>query len=429
MNTHIFTVDDMTFLSGLFWYPLSGITQPERMKEVRDLAQEQNFDLYILRSSNPHHVGFARSSPDIKVGISSAAAVISKTLELESEAREFIFVCALPDGKWIYVAQRDGVILPDGDKCFTSEDTAKSRLLEDISLGNWSRIIAPDMWGISGSTERSFEEMLPQSETGKRKAHKWWRLSHVNPYALTEGAKKVLFGAVALLMIAGLIFLYIKYVKEEAPPPEIVTTIQQQVAPPPPPPPPPPEHPWKTMPLSMDLALACLNSIERITLFPGNWSLESARCNRNSLNVNWKAQEYGWIDHIKAIIPDVVILNNGKNATLSKPLPALTIGKDEAVMLSMERKSSLYAVAQRYGIQIVLTDMVQQSPTQAKDSRQPAPPPQDWATVSWKAQDVRSPLLVVDVLDGPGFRLTDMNAVFMNGELVWNLEGHQYVQP
>ncbi len=235
MVSHTFTVDGMIFISGLFWYPLAGTSQSERAQEIKSLAKEQDFDLYILRSTSTYYVGFAHSDGQARIGVSSAAAVVSKTLELESSAREFIFVSPLPDGHWMYVAQRDGVILPDADKCFPNEDAAKSRLLEDISLGDWSLIIAPDIWGVTGSIERDFVDILPQSAQGKRQSHKWWKLSPVNPYDnIFAHGKKILIGLVIVAVCLTGWAYYKKKLDMEAL--EEARRLAN-LAPPPPPPP------------------------------------------------------------------------------------------------------------------------------------------------------------------------------------------------
>lgn len=422
MSSHVFTIDGMTFISGLFWYPLAGVSQSERAQEIKSLAKEQDFDLFVVRSTSTYYVGFAHSDGQARIGVSSAAAVVSKTLEMESSSREFIFVSPLPDGQWIYVAQRDGVILPDGDKFFTNEDAAKSRLLEDISLGDWSLIIAPNIWGVSGSVEREFSDMLPDSGRGKRQIHKWWRLSPVNPYdSVFLHGKKILLAFLAVVVGIGGWAYYQKKLDmaaiEEA---KRMANISK-------PPPPPPEHPWKKQPLPLELVDACTGALSSVKLFPGNWDISGIKCGDGILQVSWQAREFGWIDHIKRIIPDISISGGGRVASLSIPLKTLTIGKDEPVMLGRQRMLDMYSASQRYGFQLEI--LPAPAPSQPLPGQENNMPVIDWGEMNWNVKNAADPRLVVEVLNAPGFRMRSMDSVWKNGTVIWNLGGTQYVQP
>lgn len=423
MKPHVFTIEGMTFVSGLFWYPLAGITQAERLREIKSLAKEQDFDLYILRQASIHYVGFIHSDGILKSGISSAAAVVSKTLEMESQAREFIFVSALPDGTWIYVAQRDGIILPDGDKNFTTEDAAKSRLLEDISLGDWSLVFAPDIWGIDRSIERDFMSFLPDSESGAKRAYKWWKLNRVNPYDQFVSVSKYAF---VLLLVAGLgLSGWWLYKVQTGRQDEIPDLSLQK-----PPPPPPPEHPWKNMPQAEDLVYSCLRGISEINLFPGNWKISSVRCQHGMIQISWEAGPFGWIDHIKAVMPDASISQDGKIATKSVQLPLLIIGKDESVNVKEKEIMRFQAAAQRYGFNISLTPVSPQQlqPVPADQAAQNIPLP-DWSEITWSVRETEHPELVVQVLDGNGFRMNSMGGTWKDGRFLWDVEGTHYVMP
>lgn len=423
MNSHVFTIDGMTFISGLFWYPLAGISQSDRAQEIKSLAREQNFDLYILRSTSTYYVGFAHSDGQARIGVASAAAVVSKTLEMESAARDFIFVSPLPDGHWMYVAQRDGIILPDADKCFPNEDTAKSRLLEDISLGDWALIIAPEIWGVNGSIERDFSLMLPESTKGKKQIHKWWKLSPVNPYdSVFLHSKKIMAGIILLVLVIAAWVYYqdnaaLRAIEEA----QKITNIN-------PPPPPPPEHPWKSKPDPLEFVKTCTTALTTIPLFPGNWDLTGIHCSGPALEVSWAARDYGWIDHLREILPDVSISGAGKVANLSIPLKTLTIGKDEPVIVGKQRMLEMYSVSQRYGLDLILTPAPPPpAPLPGQDAAN-APKP-DWGEISWSVKKTDNPMLAVEILNSQGFRINSLDAVWNEGRLVWNLEGTQYVQP
>lgn len=422
MGSHVFTIDGMTFISGLFWYPLAGVGPSERSQEIKSLAKEQDFDLFVVRSTSTYYVGFAHSDGQARMGVASAAAVVSKTLEMESASREFIFVSPLPDGYWMYVAQRDGIILPDGDKFFATEDAAKSRLLEDISLGDWSLIIAPTIWGVTDSVEREFADLIPDTGKGKRQIHKWWRLSPVNPYdSVFAHGKHILVVFVLLVVGMGGWAYYQKKLDmqaiEEA---KRLANISK-------PPPPPPEHPWKKQPLALEFVDACTTAVSSIKLFPGNWDLSGIKCADGAIQASWKARDFGWITHIKEIIPDVVISGGGKVASLSVPLKALTIGKDEPVMLGRQRMLDMYSASQRYGYQLEITPVP--APAKPLPGQENNVPIIDWGEMNWNVKGVSNPRMVAETLDAPGFRIRTMDSAWVGGVLIWNLEGTQYVQP
>jgi hypothetical protein len=51
-----------------------------------------------------------------------------------------------------------------------------------------------------------------------------------------------------------------------------------------------------------------------------------------------------------------------------------------------------------------------------------------WDELGWKAEGVSLPEVVMDALDGNGFRLRAMSAQWQTGRLIWTMEGSQYVR-
>ncbi|MFB0934190.1 MAG: type 4b pilus protein PilO2, partial [Propionivibrio sp.] len=140
------------FVSGLHWQALSG-NPSEAKHEAQRLAKQLEFDLAMYRTGGAPQIGFASSVDGYKAGMLSAAAVVSKTLELEDNVRDFLCAAELPDGRFLLVVQADGVITPDGD-ALGSEDEIRAKMLEYLSLDKtWDKIFAPLMWGMQGSVE------------------------------------------------------------------------------------------------------------------------------------------------------------------------------------------------------------------------------------------------------------------------------------
>lgn len=431
-DTHLFTVEGATFALGLFWQPLSGTTPADRAKEVRSLAQELSFNMAVTRNSTMHCVGFAKATQALKVGVYSAAAVVSKSLDVELKARDFIFVSALPDGQWAYVAQRDGVILPDGDQAFVSEDAARARLLEHMSLGDWPLIIAPSIWGIGGAIERDFLELIPRKKSGKIKVHKWWSLMPVDRRraAVTAHAGKI---ALVALVVGGVIgggLFYKKWKAERdarlaaeaaaAAAVAMQVDASGQVI--------RPENPWKSKPLAGDMVHACLDALSTQRVFPGNWDLSAIECTDGQLKLTWKPRAGGWIKHLKEIEPAAIIAVDGSTASVNIPLRSLKTGHDEAAPEQNKRLIYMYSTAQAYGVSFGVTPA---KPVSAPvlPGQEAAPPQVFWQEINWLVDGARLPDVVLAALDGPGFRMNAMKGQWINGSFVWTMEGTQYVQP
>lgn len=428
MAAHVFESGGIQFIAGLFWQPLTEGNSSDKQKEIKSLAKELDFEMHVLRKTPINCVGFANASSTVKYGCASAAALVSKSMDVEFGAEDFIFVTQLSDGNWIYIAQRDGLILPDGDQVFPSEDAAKSHLLEDMSLGEWSHIVAPAIWGIKKSNERTFDSMLP-TKGSKVRLHKWWRLTYVDS-SRELGRHKFAIGFTILLLIgavSGFKYYQDYKLKKEMEAAAIaaqqaIEGQSQKVA---------IEHPWKSIPVSSDILDACMVATSNVKLFPGNWDLSGVNCSGGMLTVSWTPRGVnGWIEHLKAVHPDALISIDGSMASINVPMGDLPKGYDEEIKAQNERLVEMYSAAQRYGFKFTVTPVsapaIQVLPGQ--EASVPPPPP-DWAEINWKAEGITLPEAVLSALDGDGFRMKSMNASWQNGKFIYTMEGTQYVKP
>ncbi len=427
-TAHQFSIDGVSFVLGLFWQPLGGAGASDRAKEIRSLAGELGFDLHVVRnsSSSSFSVGFAKSGSTLRPGIMSAAAVVSKTLEVERQARDFIFVSALPDGRWAYVAQRDGVLLSDGDQVFASEDAARACVLEHLSLGDCPLIIAPSIWGIAGTEEISFERLLPRKSNGKIKHYRWWRLLPVGKSGavMLHSGKILVAAAVAIALAGGGIYyrqLQEKKAAEEAAAAAVAAAIAAGQ-----PTPTAPAHPWKDKALAGDMLRACMSTLATQTLFPGNWAISEVVCSEGNLVVSWTPGPGGWVSHLKSVVPGVILATNGSAASVTAALPALMSGSDESLPAEAERVIDMYAAAQQYGVALVIAPPA--PPPEVLPGQEHSVPASDWKEIGWKAEGALLPSAVLAALDGNGFRMKSMRATWQNGTFIWTMEGTQYVR-
>lgn len=409
------------FVSGLFWQPLSG-TASERTKETKRLAEEMKFDLAVWRTTTAPQVGLGSSSDGLKPGLFSAAAVISKTLEIETGARDFLCAVEIPGGRWLYVAQREGVILPNGD-VIGGEDEIRSRLLNDLSLGEWPLIYAPEHWGVRESTiERPFLDFLPK-KSGKNDYKKWWGLRPVDPWlSLRSKPNKLIVPVVVIVfLIAAGLFAYKTHQEKKAAEQAQLDAIAAQVQ--------PIEHPWKLQPAPHAFLAACTKTMQQVkTLWPGNWTPQTLTCINGSMNVLWKRQDYGWIKHLQAVEPNAMLAVDGETASLSIPL-TLPAGTDEALPKENDRVLAMYGAAQIYRFVVTISGAAAPVVMPGQEHVTPSQT-QAWRELNWTAKGIMLPPdVILSALDGKGFRLKQAQAAFTGGLIIWNMEGTQYVLP
>lgn len=407
-----------TFVSGLFWQPLSGGSADMR-RETRTLATELDFDLGVWRTNFPQ-VGLASRSNGAKSGFVSAAAVIASSIEKLSNARDFLCAVQVPDGQWLYVAQRDGVILPDGD-LIDDEDVIKTRLLQDISLGNWELVYAPDSWGITGKAQqRNFEDFLTEKR-GKIDYKTVWDLQPINKLN-----PSIRIGSGSLILIlcalgAGGWYGYQQYQEWQSAKlaAELAASGQLPKLP----------HPWKDLARAPAYLKACRTSMSQVvSLWPGDWTPGEGRCAGNAFNLEWSRGDHGWIEHLLHINPKMTIANDGNKASLSVPINIKT-GEDELVPTEAERTLAMNIAAQKYGFKISLSPVPPPPPPPPpKDGEPPAPVP-DWREINWAISPTTlPPEIMVQALESQGFRIKTIKSTFSNGRFTWSLEGTQYVQ-
>lgn len=426
----IVAIGGAPFVVGLMWQPLSGSNIGERQTEVKGFGKELDLNLQVMHRENLC-VGLAKLNSSVKAGAVSLAAAMSEKLHALHGARDFILVAELEGGQWYYLAQKDGVIFPNGDQIYTSEDLAKSRFFEDSSLADWAQIIVPAHWGVSGSLDTpDVEEILPFKAKGKGKlvAPKQWKLTAINVSPVQfvrEHAASLIVIVVAIgSVVVGLDQLKAwqqqKAIAESARAAAEFAASQGRELPRP--------RPWGEIPHASDVMGSCLQAVGSVQLFPGNWELVSVHCGGGVMTVSWKPRPYGWIEHLKQVVPDVVIATDGSLASTTKPLPQMRAASDEDVYTANERMVAMYAAAQRYGVKFTATPPVTTA-VQALPGQTIAPGQEQlWEEMGWKAEGITLPEVVIQALDGNGFRLSAMNAQWLGGQFVWTMEGSQYVR-
>ncbi len=417
------------FVSGLFWQPISGFTPAARQMEIEKIAAEQSLDLFVIRTASIHQVGFGSVADGLRAGFLSVAAAIAKTIEIDGGVRNFLCAVEEPGGRWVYVAQREGVILHDGDLLGT-EDEIRSRMLADISLSEWGAIFAPGHWGIGEAVEKKLLDFFPTKAPSKVAYKRWWALKHVKTTWRDVLRDYWRVGALCLLVVAVSVGYTqwqkyqleqeaIRIAAEEAARAEAERRMVKQK-----------EHPWKKIARARRFLEACDAAQAGIgTLWPGNWTFQNTTCADGALTVTWVRQEHGWVEHLQAILPKAVFSPDGASATLTVPVE-LPAGDDEMLPMTTPRKLKMYGVAQQYGLQI---QFKAEPAARLRLPGDPAPseqPGSEWKELPWSisTQGI-SPSAILPALDSNGFRVQQIRTIIVNGVMNWEMEGIQYVRP
>lgn len=411
------------FIAGLFWQPLPGGTASARKHEVEKIAAEQKFDLMVVRTTGISQVGFTSLSEGAKPGMLSAAAMISKTVEVEGLDRNLLCATEIGNGKWLYVAQREGVILHNGDFIGT-EDEVRSRMLTDLSLSDWETLFAPAHWGVQKSIDRPFKSFFPKKKGGRIAYRSWWALKPVKK-SFRPYLPFIALACVGVFAAYGISqWMKQRAAKEAALNEQMAQASMQQAQPV------KLEHPWKAQPRAMEFAKGCDKAFSQVrTLWPGNWDFVEAICEGNALTVSWLRQDHGWVSHLQAQIPNAVISKDGSAASQVIPFE-VRVGEDEHAPQEKERLWSLYSESQKLRYYKISISSPQEPVALPGDKPTNPAAVKDWKELAFHVTGTMlPPITALQKMDGNGLRVKRISKSYINGVLSWKMEGIQYVQP
>jgi hypothetical protein len=414
------------FASGLFWQPLVGLEHAARLDEIDKIVVEQDFHLMVLCETSIPQVGFASIEDGLQPGMLSSAEVISSAVEREGLDRNLVCATQLDDGRWLYVAQREGIILHNGDM-IGSEEEIRARMFEDMPADNdWHTIFAPAAWAIPGSVERTFADFLPRLD-GAIDYKQLSKLTVAKPATISLRTHWPYAALIAVCIAC--MFGYSKWKQHKAHQVEMAIMEQQEQArrqaealllnaP----------HPWKASVPALRFAQACEAALTKAgNLWPGNFTFVGTTCSGKTLTVAWTKPEHGSIAYFQEIQPKAVLSDNGASATLQIPL-VVSGGRDESVPDQKRRVLDMYKAAQLHDYKIDV-----KLPTEPQMAPIPIAAPanvHEWRELTWTATGAfLTPFDVLASLDGAGFRVDAIATSFKDGKIQWNMKGSQYVRP
>lgn len=417
------------FVAGLFWTPLHSATTSARMAEVQKLAQEgDGADLFVMRTSGVPQVGLGSSSSigrrqtdGIQKGMYSAAAVISKTVEVEGGEKSFLCAVKIDSNRYYYCAQSEGIILHDGD-IIGSEDEIRARMMSDVAGNDWKLIYAPRHWTITGSSDREFQSFLPVNGKGRVAYKTWWALRPIS-----NG--KINFRRILPLLVIGLLvvggFSGWKYYEKQKMEKELAELAALQAAAASGKSQQPVVLPWKNSPSAIDFVAGCDSaSASLVHHWPANWKMTENTCTNGVYTFGWARPEGAWLSQLLEIVPNANLAEDGNTATLQVPFK-LVPSADEGAPEAVSRMRYLNNLSQQLSLGITFTRVAPPAPLPGVQ----APPPPPYKEFDWKINGKSiPPALLAAQMQGPAFRITRITTVYKDGSTIWNLEGKQYVR-
>lgn len=405
----------LTFASGLFWHPIMPSAHPHRA--VRKIAVEQSVDLYATPRTSSLQSGFGSARKGLRRGMISIAAVFSDYMEAKFDARSFLVALPVDARTWVYVAQHNGVILPDGD--ITGEEAdIRERLLSDHASGEWTHVVAPEHWEVPYATAVSLIDVVAWA-AAERAKHKTWALRKVE----VDYKKLVL----ALLGLSGLAasghyawraweqHVALEQANQLAAQAALVQANSQT---------PPPPPPWETQGRAPETAKACLAALVKADAYGTGWQPKTASCRNGTLSLTWSRDPAGSISRMRELFPAARIELTGDLASAAVPLPAVPLGGPLDLPLAGAAAEYLLGQAQALGVTVAVT---REAPPAPLPGEAPAAAPA-WTTMKWRISDTRLPVDALAAhLDSPSLRLSAID--FDAATQSWTLEGELYAKP
>jgi len=244
----------------------------------------------------------------------SAAAIVSRYF-LKLGAQSFIAAFHIDGDRWLYVAQRGGLLLPDGD-VLGSEDRVKSLFLTDLSNGGWDKIIGPDHWGLGGEVI-DFRDIVPKNKKGKPTPPSWALLKPVN-----FEIPSLVFVAIGAVAVVGLAFGYFAYQRIQDEKRMAELRAQQQQKPPP---------PWERKFYAQSFLYHCDLGLAKLEFIVPGWSTEQISCEGGSVSAQWRRLSDGQRSAMESIFPAAHLDVPGDVATYQAPLGRVVMVQDKMI--------------------------------------------------------------------------------------------------
>lgn len=282
MTSGVVTIGRKKYAVGLYWEnsPSGRISQA-----AKDAARQSEtpVDYFVTRSGNEQgrvpQFGLAPRNAAFKGGLPSLAGCLAT-----QQPGSWVGAFRLREGSAVVIV-RDDLIVPDGDLFFEDESEARDRLYQEIAIGGFQRIYAPEAWGVPNADTMPIGLLLNDRADIRLRA-----------VALSKEAKIVL-GLGAFLLLAGFGFSF--YLQEQRAAEAAarrarmaamerariqaqgLSTVARA------PEYPPPERKWEKRPEALLAMEACHQALSKVSIAVTGWKIVGLRCDDKMLTIRW----------------------------------------------------------------------------------------------------------------------------------------------
>lgn len=304
MTVGVVTIGRRQYASGLYWEnsPSSRISQA-----AKEAARQPDngSDFYAARVGDKKgrvpQFGLAEETEGFKGGLPSLAGCLAN-----QQPGSWIGAFTFHEGTAVVIV-RDDLIVPEGDLFFEDESEARDHLYQEMGVGGFQKIYAPEAWGIPGADTMPLSLLLNDSTDVK--------LSTVVMSSQAKAGILIGLGFLAIVLAVGWLIQSQRAEKEalriqnmeamkrmQAAAAKIIP-IQQKVEYP------PPVRHWENEPKPLLLVEACKKALEGVKVGLAGWRVVTISCSPTALSVRW-ARTNG----IAEVPKDASVHDSGKQA-------------------------------------------------------------------------------------------------------------------
>jgi len=282
MAAGVITVGRKQYASGLYWE----VSPSGRLSQAAKEAARQpgnRSDYFATRAGDKSgrvpQFGLVADTPGFKSGIPSLAGCLAN-----QQPGSWIGAFAFREGTAVVVI-RDDLIVPDGDLFFDDESAARDHLYQEIAVGGFQRIFAPEAWGIPGADSMPLSLLL--NDRADIRLHSV-RMSQKARLGLIAG-----FSVLVLVMAGGWYYQKLQSEQEalRLQQMEAMRRKQEELARLLPidrePVYPPPERKWEDQPPPLVYLDACQKALDKLNVGVSGWSLNGVACEGAALSARW----------------------------------------------------------------------------------------------------------------------------------------------
>lgn len=431
----MFTIKGNSFVSGLFWQPLS---RPRAfMQEAREIGKREDMDIVAIRHGSIIQAGFVSRGAGVTKGMYSLAAALAGIL-----GDSWLGIFTLGEDRFALVGVKDGAILPGCDLVGDQEAVReKLQLYSGFFTDEHDKFYGPPQFGISNE-ELDLEDLLVSSRLKKQ-----YRLRQLT-FGLTS--KELVVVSVLLIAAIGGAFGYFQWTDHQA---QLLRaeririaeqqrlelealnakTEQQQTLQ-------ALEHPWAKTPLIDDFWSTCTSKMFELPLAFSGWRFQSAKCTSDQLASTYErtgnSTVQDFIFGATGRFPSApAFFGEGQGAALSQPVE-MGAGGDEALGDLETLLNQFTSHFQRLEIKPLISEKPEdvkpktQLPGADGQPVEDKTPKPNWRTFTFSFETLRSPAEVLSGLNNRGLRLTAIIVNLNSGsaQLTWKVEGEIYAQ-